>query len=113
MGDTSGETLGRILSFIEKALGHDAGGYAEVEELGGGEGIVGCRTLKLGKDQAVSETKQYSVIGRDATGFYFLGYGPDHLTLRNDLNKALSVVQVPKLTEILRSVTFIHANFLV
>jgi hypothetical protein len=44
--------------------------------------------------------KQHSVIGREATGFYFLGYGPDLLTLRNDLNRALSVVRAPKLIEI-------------
>lgn len=44
--------------------------------------------------------KQYSIIGRDVTGFYFLGYGPDLLTLRDDLNRALSVVRAPQLIEI-------------
>jgi hypothetical protein len=44
--------------------------------------------------------KQFSAIGRDATGFYFLCYGPDLLPLRGDLNKALSAVKVPKLIEI-------------
>jgi hypothetical protein len=39
-------------------------------------------------------------MGRDATGFYFLCYGPDDLTLRDDLNKALSVVKTPRLIEI-------------
>jgi hypothetical protein len=48
----------------------------------------------------VKQPKQFSVIGRDATGFYFLCYGPDDLTLRDDLNRALSVVKIPRLIEI-------------
>jgi hypothetical protein len=50
--------------------------------------------------KAVNPPKQFSAIGRDATGFYFLCYGSDLLTLRGDLNKALSAVKVPKLVEI-------------
>jgi hypothetical protein len=48
----------------------------------------------------VNPPKQFSAIARDATGFYFLCYGPDLLTLRGDLNKALSAVKAPKLIEI-------------
>ena len=44
--------------------------------------------------------KRFSDIGRDSKGFYFLCYGPDLLTLRGDLNKALSVVKLPQLIEI-------------
>lgn len=44
--------------------------------------------------------KQISGLGKDAEGFYFLCYGPDRLTLRSDLNKALSAVKIPKLVAI-------------
>ena len=54
--------------------------------------------------KTVNPPKQFSAIGRDAKGFCFLCYGSDLLTLRGDLNKALSAFNVPKLIEI---VTFI------
>jgi hypothetical protein len=50
--------------------------------------------------KTVKPPKQFSAIGRDAKGYYFLCYGSDLLTLRADLNKALSAVKVPKLIEI-------------
>jgi hypothetical protein len=50
--------------------------------------------------KAMSQPKQFSAIGRDAKGFFFLCYGPDLLTLRSDLNKALSTLKVPKVIEI-------------
>jgi hypothetical protein len=50
--------------------------------------------------KAVSLPKQFSAIGRVAGGFFFLCYGPDLLTLRSDLNKALSALKVPKEIEI-------------
>jgi hypothetical protein len=52
------------------------------------------------RQKAVNQPKQFSEIGKDAKGFYFLCYGPDLLTLRGDLNKALSEVKVPRLIEI-------------
>ena len=48
----------------------------------------------------LNRPKRFSVIARDAKGPYFLCYGPDLLTLRSDLNKALSAVTVPKRIEI-------------
>ena len=48
----------------------------------------------------MSLPKQFSAIGKDAKGFFFLCYGPDLLTLRGDLNKALSTLKVPKAIEI-------------
>ena len=47
-----------------------------------------------------SQPKQFSQIGNDASGPYFLCYGPDLLTLRSDINKALSAVKVPKLIRV-------------
>jgi hypothetical protein len=45
--------------------------------------------------------KRFSKIGRDSKGFCFVCYGPDLLTLRGDLNKALSVVKLLQLIEII------------
>ena len=44
----------------------------------------------------LNQTKRLSAIGRDSNGPYFLCYGPDLLTLRSDLNKALSAIKVPR-----------------
>ncbi len=48
----------------------------------------------------VNQLKQFSEIGNDQTGPYFLCYGPDLLTLRSDINKALSAVKLPKLVHV-------------
>ena len=50
--------------------------------------------------KSASQQKQFSEIGNDQTGPYFLCYGPDLLTLRSDLNKALAAVKVPKLVQV-------------
>ena len=50
--------------------------------------------------KTLSSPKQFSAIGKDAKGFFFLCYGPDLLTLRRDLNNALSTLKDPSAIEI-------------
>ena len=50
--------------------------------------------------KTLSSPKQFSAIGKDAKGFFFLCHGPDLLTLRRDLNKALSTLKDPNAIEI-------------
>jgi hypothetical protein len=44
--------------------------------------------------------KEFSQLGKDAEGFYFLCYGPDLLSIRTDLNKALSTVDSPRFVQL-------------
>jgi len=48
----------------------------------------------------VKQPKRLSRIGRDAKAAHFLCCGPDLLTVRSDLNNALSVVEAPRLIEV-------------
>ncbi len=48
----------------------------------------------------VKQPKRISRIGRDARASHFLCCGPDLLTVRTDLNNALSVVESPRQIEV-------------
>jgi len=46
------------------------------------------------------QPKRLTRIGRDAKAPFFLCCGPDLLTVRSDINNALSVVKVPRQIEL-------------
>lgn len=62
--------------------------------------LAGELYAKRWKMKPVNQPRQFSAMGRDAKGFYFLCYGSDLLSIRSDLNKALAAVKVPRAIEL-------------